>query len=174
MSKPVEEKAAAARTSVAEEDVPNLGSLIRLSSLPPHVAAKLAKYDKDGDGTLDWSEVFSGALGACPALCTTAVLSLTVQPPSTPAHEESVRKTAAYAKGFFVLLLVWSVQLACNFGVVFGVVSYAKDSAKLTPQDPVRGWNTLPSPPASRAHSILQTNLGALPTSGAARRGGRR
>ena len=37
---------------------------IKLSNLPDHVARTLAQFDTDGDGTLDWSEVLTGALGA--------------------------------------------------------------------------------------------------------------
>ena len=66
---PADEKAVRAAIVADAEDHEARGKgLIRLSSLPAHVAAKLSQYDKDGDGTLDWSEVFSGALGACAAV----------------------------------------------------------------------------------------------------------
>jgi len=113
---PAEEKAVRAAIVADAEDHEARGKgLIRLSSLPAHVAAKLSQYDKDGDGTLDWSEVFSGALD----------------------HEEATKKSRFYAKLFLILFLVWLAQLGCTFGVVFGVVTYAKDSQRLSPEDPV-------------------------------------
>ena len=40
---------------------PSAETKIKLSSLPPHVAKMLASMDSDGDGTLDWQEIFAGA-----------------------------------------------------------------------------------------------------------------
>jgi hypothetical protein len=40
---------------------PGAQAKIALSSLPPHVAKMLASMDSDGDGTLDWEEIFAGA-----------------------------------------------------------------------------------------------------------------
>jgi hypothetical protein len=70
MTKPMDDTAIRAAIVLdADEHEAKGKGLIRLSSLPPNVSAKLAQYDTNGDGTLDWSEVFSAANGASSAAC---------------------------------------------------------------------------------------------------------
>lgn len=98
---------------------------ISLQELPPHAREVLKELDKDGDGDIDLHELVNGTH-------------------SFQLRElESLRKHHFFRKLFIILFCLWLTQLGCTFGVVFGVVLYAKDSAKLTAQDPVRG---LPAP----------------------------
>lgn len=60
----------------------------------------------DGDGTINLSELQSGA----------------------DAGTRAVSKHHFYKKLFIILFGIWLAQLASTFGVVFGVVNYAKES----------------------------------------------
>jgi hypothetical protein len=77
---------------------------------------------------------------------------------------ESERKSRWYARAFIILFLVYCAQLACTFGVVFGVVSYAKDSARLTTEDPVRPQALGAQPPVPRPPSVPRASTPPAPS----------
>ena len=77
-----------------------------LKELPADVAEALAGFDIDGDGTVNLSELRVGADKA----------------------ERAVSKHHFYRKLFIILFGIWLAQLGSTFGVVFGVVNYAKES----------------------------------------------
>lgn len=100
--------------------------MLNLDDLPPMVADALRGMDKDGDGTIDVSELHMGAQEA----------------------EKSLTKSRFFRKLFIILFGIWLAQLASTFGcgfsvlaerlrcsvltpgpsVVFGVVNYTKES----------------------------------------------
>ena len=69
-----------------------------LKELPDHVAAALAGFDLDGDGTVNLSELHLGA----------------------DAGLKAVSKHNFYRKLFVILFGLWLAQLGSTFGVVFG------------------------------------------------------
>ena len=78
-----------------------------LKELPEQVAAALAGFDLDGDGTIDLSELHMGA----------------------DAGARAVSKHHFYKRLFVILFGIWLAQLGSTFGVVFGCVAGAAPAA---------------------------------------------
>ena len=105
--------------------------LLALQDLPPHVAEALRSLDTDGDGTIDVSELHQGA----------------------KEQNRAIAKSKFFRKLFILLFGIWLAQLASTFGVVFGVVNYAKARRDARARRPACAEHALPfrrSPSSAR------------------------
>ena len=89
---------------------------IKLANLPAHVSKMLASMDSDGDGTLDWQEIFAGAQAHTEAVSKSKFFRKCVARADRGLCRSALTLGRRAFRLFVILFCLWLTQLACMFG----------------------------------------------------------